>query len=118
MLFRYLALAATVFSAASAHSTFQELWVNGVDKAGTCVYLPTSNSPVTSATSGDLTCNTHTAASSKCAVTAGKPVTVEMHAVSWQPCRLSGYLTYFCRSNPETGLVQTKPSVEITMVLP
>ncbi len=40
-----------------AHSTFQELWVNGVDKAGTCVRTPPSNNPVTSVSSTDIRCN-------------------------------------------------------------
>lgn len=38
-------------SSAAAHATFQELAVNGVDKAGTCVRQPSSNSPITSPTS-------------------------------------------------------------------
>ncbi|KAK7687289.1 hypothetical protein QCA50_009794 [Cerrena zonata] len=44
-------------ASASAHATFQELWVNGVDKVGTCVRTPASNSPVTSVTTPDLACN-------------------------------------------------------------
>lgn len=48
-----LSLAAfSAFAAtASAHATFQELWVNGVDQGGWCVRLPQSNNPVTSVTS-------------------------------------------------------------------
>lgn len=44
-------------ASATAHSTFQELWVNGVDKAGTCIRTPPSNSPVTTVTSTDIRCN-------------------------------------------------------------
>jgi cellulase len=65
----------------SAHSIFQQLWVDGVDKAGTCVRLPSSNSPVTNVNSNDMRCNSGTrGVSGKCAVSAGGTVTVEMHA--------------------------------------
>lgn len=37
-------------AAAHAHATFQEFWVNGVDKTNTCVRPPASNSPVSSVT--------------------------------------------------------------------
>lgn len=36
---------------ATAHATFQEMWVNGVDQGNYCVRLPASNNPVTSVTS-------------------------------------------------------------------
>jgi cellulase len=67
----------------SSHATFQDLWVNGVDKGSTCVRLPSSNSPVTSVSSTDLRCNAGGAkgVSGKCAVQAGDTVTVEMHQV-------------------------------------
>lgn len=45
---------------AVGHSTFQELWVDGVDQAGTCARLPLRNSPVTSVTSNDIRCNSGT----------------------------------------------------------
>jgi cellulase len=48
-----LTSASVVFS----HATFQDLWVNGVDKVSTCVRLPPSNNPVTDVTSNDLRCN-------------------------------------------------------------
>ncbi|KAI9690663.1 MAG: hypothetical protein M1820_009923 [Bogoriella megaspora] len=65
----------------AAHATFQELWVNGVDKAGSCVRLPPSNNPVTSVTSDDIRCNVNgeTGVSGVCSVAAGDTVTVEMH---------------------------------------
>jgi lytic cellulose monooxygenase (C1-hydroxylating) len=47
------ALAATV----SAHATFQDLWVDGVDKVSTCVRLPPNNNPVTDVSSTDIRCN-------------------------------------------------------------
>lgn len=41
----------TSFAAyATAHATFQEMWVNGVDQGNYCVRLPASNNPVTSVT--------------------------------------------------------------------
>jgi hypothetical protein len=46
-----LATLASLFLAASsvsAHATFQDMWINGVDQAGKCVRTPQSNSPVTS----------------------------------------------------------------------
>jgi len=65
---------------ATAHATFQELWVNGVDQGGYCVRLPQSNNPVTDVTSTDLTCNVSpSAAHGKCSVNPGDSVTVEMH---------------------------------------
>ncbi|KAH8894484.1 hypothetical protein GQ53DRAFT_744672 [Thozetella sp. PMI_491] len=64
----------------AAHATFQQLWVDGVDQGSTCARLPLSNSPVTDVTSDDMACNAGTSAvTSKCAVTAGSTVTVEMH---------------------------------------
>ncbi|KAL0633089.1 hypothetical protein Q9L58_008045 [Maublancomyces gigas] len=68
-------------SSAAAHATFQELGVNGVDKAGTCVRLPTSNNPITSPTTGDIQCNAggNKGVAGICTVPAGGTVTVEMH---------------------------------------
>lgn len=39
------------------HAIWQQLWVDDVDQAGTCVRLPPSNSPVQDVTSNDLVCN-------------------------------------------------------------
>jgi cellulase len=77
----YLAvLAALAAQQAAAHATFQQLWVNGVDKGSTCARLPVSNSPVTSVNSNDIRCNVNSGkASSVCEVAAGETVTVEMH---------------------------------------
>ncbi|KAH6657958.1 glycosyl hydrolase family 61-domain-containing protein [Truncatella angustata] len=64
----------------AAHATFQQLWVDGVDQGTSCARIPLSNSPVQDVTSKDLVCNAGTSAvSSKCDVTAGSTVTVEMH---------------------------------------
>ncbi|KAK6076536.1 endoglucanase II [Seiridium cupressi] len=64
----------------AAHATFQDLWVDGVDQGTTCARIPLSNSPVTDVTSTDIACNAGTSAvTSKCDVTAGSTVTVEMH---------------------------------------
>ena len=35
----------------SAHATWQQLWVNGVDQAQRCVYLPPNNNPITNVNS-------------------------------------------------------------------
>ncbi|KAH8151885.1 uncharacterized protein LAJ45_03878 [Morchella importuna] len=71
-----LAAAASV----SAHATFQQLWVNGVDQGSTCVRTPVSNSPVSSVTSNDIRCNAGTAGvAGVCTVPAGGTVTIEMH---------------------------------------
>ncbi|KAE9404931.1 hypothetical protein BT96DRAFT_1015879 [Gymnopus androsaceus JB14] len=77
----YSVIAALYFiTSASAHATFQELWINGVDAGSSCVRLPLSNSPVTDVTSNDLTCNvTPTPSSGVCSVNPGDQVTVEMH---------------------------------------
>lgn len=50
-------IAAGLLATASAHATWQELWVNGVDQVGKCVRLPPSNSPVSSVDSTDIRCN-------------------------------------------------------------
>lgn len=75
----YAALAAAVaFETVSAHATFQQLWVDGVDYDTQCARQPASNSPVSDVTSADLACNAGTSAvSSNCPVTAGSTVTGE-----------------------------------------
>ncbi|KAA1474080.1 glycoside hydrolase family 61 protein H [Dentipellis sp. KUC8613] len=79
MLFK-AALFASVVASVSAHATFQEMWVNGVDQGNYCVRLPASNSPVTSVTTPDLACNVNPSTSGNlCAVSPGDSVTVEMH---------------------------------------
>jgi len=76
-----LASALAVVQQTAGHATFQDLWVNGVDKASTCIRMPTSNTPVTNVNSNDIRCNVNGAkgVSGKCAVAAGDTVTVEMH---------------------------------------
>lgn len=73
-------VAASLLGSALAHSTFQQLWVDGVDKAGTCARIPNSNSPI-GTTSGDIRCGSGGSrpAADKCVVPAGGTVTVEMH---------------------------------------
>ncbi|KAJ4418927.1 hypothetical protein N0V82_005276 [Gnomoniopsis sp. IMI 355080] len=81
----------------AGHATWQELWVDGVDKisvqfhrifhtpanvshGSTCARLPLSNNPVTDVTSNDIACNAGTSpAAAKCSVNAGSVVTIEMH---------------------------------------
>ncbi|TFY55149.1 hypothetical protein EVG20_g9428 [Dentipellis fragilis] len=79
MLFK-AALFASVVASVSAHATFQEMWINGVDQGNYCVRLPASNSPVTSVTTPDLACNVNPSSSGNlCSVSPGDSVTVEMH---------------------------------------
>ncbi|KAG9014637.1 hypothetical protein FRB94_011815 [Tulasnella sp. JGI-2019a] len=75
------ALAVACFATtASAHATFQDFWINGVDQGACCVRLPISNNPVTDVTSDDIACNVQaTATNGLCTVPAGTAVTVEMH---------------------------------------
>lgn len=65
----------------SAHATWQDLWVDGVDYDTQCARVPTSNSPITDVTSADLACNAGTTAvTSNCPVTAGSTVTGKQSA--------------------------------------
>ncbi|EJD51746.1 hypothetical protein AURDEDRAFT_143034 [Auricularia subglabra TFB-10046 SS5] len=73
-------LAAAFAATASAHATWQQLWINGVDFGSACVRRVPSNSPVTSVSSADMACNAGTGpAPNTCAVKAGDTITVEMH---------------------------------------
>jgi len=73
------ASAATFVASASAHATFQQLWINGVDAGSSCARLPQSNSPV-GTTSADLACNVAASSSPNvCSIKPGDKVTVEMH---------------------------------------
>ncbi|KAI1275842.1 fungal cellulose binding domain-containing protein [Xylaria sp. FL0933] len=76
-----LASAALAFQA-SAHSIFQQLWVDGVDYGSQCVRMPPNNNPVTNVNSNDIRCNVGgtKGVGAKCPVKAGSTVTVEMHA--------------------------------------
>ncbi|EJC98672.1 glycoside hydrolase family 61 protein [Fomitiporia mediterranea MF3/22] len=74
------ALLASVVASVSAHATFQEMWVNGVDQGNFCVRTPASNSPVTDVTSTDIACNAGASSSPNlCTVNPGDEITVEMH---------------------------------------
>lgn len=80
-----LLLAASLAASASAHATWQQLWINGLDYGSSCVRLPASNSPVTDVTSADIACNANpSAAKYVCPVAPGDSVTVEMHQQSGQ----------------------------------
>ncbi|KAF5386515.1 hypothetical protein D9757_005870 [Collybiopsis confluens] len=80
MYYYSLLAAACLVTSVSAHATFQELWINGVDQGSSCVRLPLSNNPVTDVTSKDLTCNVSpTPSNGICSVLPGDKVTVEMH---------------------------------------
>lgn len=77
-----LALAAALaVQDVTAHATFQDLWINGVDQGQMCVRLPPSNSPITDVASNDIRCNVNGAkgVTCRCAVKVGDTVTVEMH---------------------------------------
>lgn len=79
----YAILAAAAAGHVSAHATFQQLWVDGVDMGSQCVRLPKSNSPITNVASSDIRCNVggSVGIAGKCAVAPGSTVTVEMHQV-------------------------------------
>ena len=82
MKFVILSFAALAAQKVAAHSTFQQLWVGGVDYQGTCARLPLSNSPIENLNSPLMRCNANQgSAAAKCPVAAGGTVTVEMHAV-------------------------------------
>ncbi|KAI1813082.1 fungal cellulose binding domain-containing protein [Poronia punctata] len=78
----YALVSATLAFQASAHSIFQQLWVDGVDYGSQCARMPSNNNPVTSVSSTDIRCNVGgtKGVSKKCPVKAGSTVTVEMHA--------------------------------------
>ncbi|KAI5816973.1 glycosyl hydrolase family 61-domain-containing protein [Pyronema omphalodes] len=62
----------------AAHATWQELWVNGIDKVSTCVRLPSNNSPI-GTTEANIRCGSGSAMSGICTVAAGGTITIEMH---------------------------------------
>ncbi|KAF9002886.1 glycoside hydrolase family 61 protein H [Cyathus striatus] len=74
-----IAAAAAFIASVSAHATFQELWINGVDAGSSCVRAPASNSPVQNVLSNDLACNIAGTSSGVCPIKAGDQITVEMH---------------------------------------
>ncbi|KAI1186401.1 fungal cellulose binding domain-containing protein [Nemania serpens] len=78
----YAVVSAALALQASAHSIFQDLWVDGVDYGSQCVRMPPSNSPVTNVNSNDIRCNVggSKGVGAKCGVKAGSTVTIEMHA--------------------------------------
>ncbi|EIW74395.1 glycoside hydrolase family 61 protein [Coniophora puteana RWD-64-598 SS2] len=76
-------VAAALAASASAHATFQDLWINGVDYSQACVRLPQNHDPVVDVTSANITCNAAPSASAnKCPVVPGDKVTVEMHQLN------------------------------------
>ncbi|KAL5519546.1 hypothetical protein ACEPAH_1229 [Sanghuangporus vaninii] len=79
-MFLSAAFLASIVATVSAHATFQEMWVNGVDQGSYCVRLPQSNSPVTDVTSTAIACNANASPSANlCEVNPGDTITVEMH---------------------------------------
>ncbi|KAL8381860.1 hypothetical protein RB595_005891 [Gaeumannomyces hyphopodioides] len=82
-----LAAASALAPLASAHATFQQLWVNGVDQDSKCARLPPSNSPIEDVSSNNMRCNANPAAAAgSCAVKAGDVVAVEMHQHNNRDC--------------------------------
>ncbi|KAK4041098.1 glycoside hydrolase [Parachaetomium inaequale] len=67
---------------ATAHSIFQQAGSGSTDFDTKCTRMPPSNSPVTSVTSADMTCNVggSKGVAGFCEVNAGDEFTVEMHA--------------------------------------
>ncbi|EPS41590.1 hypothetical protein H072_4518 [Dactylellina haptotyla CBS 200.50] len=74
-------LTAFIVGKVTAHATFQQMWVNGVDQGSSCARLPLSNNPIGSVTSTDIRCNAGppSPVGGKCSVNAGGTVIVEMH---------------------------------------
>ncbi|KZV93254.1 hypothetical protein EXIGLDRAFT_674276 [Exidia glandulosa HHB12029] len=80
MFTRQALLATALAASASAHATWQQLWINNVDFGGSCVRHVASNNPVQAVTSADMACNIAAAsAPNTCAVKAGDTLSVEMH---------------------------------------
>ncbi|KAF6764278.1 glycoside hydrolase family 61 protein H [Ephemerocybe angulata] len=73
------AAVASLVASASAHATWQQLWINGVDAGTACTRQVTSNSPVTSASEANIACNVHLSNSNVCPIRAGDVLQVEMH---------------------------------------
>lgn len=46
-----LGVAASLIASASAHATWQSIWVNSVDGGSSCLRMAASNNPVTDVTS-------------------------------------------------------------------
>lgn len=84
----FLLASALAFQHAAGHAIFQQLWVDGVDKASTCIRMPGSNTPVTNVGGNDIRCNAGgtRGVAGKCSVEAGGTVTVEMHQVHLPSC--------------------------------
>lgn len=79
MQFNAVALLAFATSVA-AHSTWQQLWVNGVDQDQKCVRLPANNNPVGTTDAAVRCGNGASNAAAACSVAAGSTITIEMHA--------------------------------------
>lgn len=80
MFTRQALLATALAASASAHATWQQLWINNVDFGGSCVRHVATNNPVQAVTSADMACNIAAAsAPNTCAVKAGDTLSVEMH---------------------------------------
>ncbi|KAG2008308.1 endoglucanase II, variant 2 [Coprinopsis cinerea AmutBmut pab1-1] len=74
-------LAAILFLAASvtAHSTWQQIWINGVDGGTSCLRRAANNNPI-SVNQPQMACNQATNSPNICTIKPGDRVTVEMHA--------------------------------------
>ncbi|TFK26138.1 endoglucanase II [Coprinopsis marcescibilis] len=65
-------------ASAAAHSTWQQIWINGVDGGTSCLRTPASNNPI-SLSQSQLACNQATNSPNVCTIKPGDKVTVEMH---------------------------------------
>ncbi|KAF2182135.1 lytic polysaccharide monooxygenase [Zopfia rhizophila CBS 207.26] len=75
-----IALLLAAAASASAHATWQQLWVGSTDKNTECTRTVKDNTPIASVTSGDMFCGRiPAAAAGVCDVNAGDSLTVEMH---------------------------------------
>ncbi|KJA26910.1 carbohydrate-binding module family 1 protein [Hypholoma sublateritium FD-334 SS-4] len=73
-----LGFAASLIASASAHATWQSIWVNSVDGGSSCLRMAASNNPVTDVTSTDLACNIAGTSTGLCPANAGDTITIQM----------------------------------------
>jgi cellulase len=69
---KYTTILLAAATTASAHSTWQQLWVGSQDKATSCTRTVKDNSPIDSLSSSDMFCGRGPASSSGVCEVAGK----------------------------------------------
>jgi cellulase len=76
---RTAAIIIAAAATASAHSTWQDLWVGSTDKATSCTRVVANNNPISSLSSPDMFCGINPAASSGVCEVAGKSAFHHFH---------------------------------------